>query len=297
MPMILLLRILGACFNALPLTWALAVGRGLGWCFGSVLRIRRAEALAALRRTFPEKSERERRAVLRRMDRHLGMNVVETFRLARVSDAYLRDFIDWEGEAQAHDILGAGKGMLVLSAHIGHWDLLCSVAPRFNYPTTVITKQIKNEALNRYWMTTRERFGLKFVPAHNSYRRCLSALKKNEIVAFVLDQNMTREEGIFVDFLGKPACTTPGLAYLSAQSGAAVLPVFMLRRPGGHHLIKILPPILPPPDRKPETIREYTQRYTRIIADMVRQYPDQWIWIHRRWKTVPLAADPPAPAP
>ena len=227
------------------------------------------------------------------MYRHLGMNVVETFRLAKVSDAYLRDFIDWEGETHASEILKAGKGMLVLSAHMGHWDLLCSVAPRFNYPTTVITKRIKNEALNRYWMKARERFGLKFAPAHNSYRQCLSALKKNEIVAFVLDQNMTRDEGIFVDFLGKPACTTPGLAYLSAQSGAAVLPVFVLRRPGGRHLIKALPPIPPPPDRKPETIREYTQRYTQIIADMVRQHPDQWIWIHRRWKTVPLAADPP----
>ena len=274
-------------FSAMPLNQALAVGRGLGWFYGSVIRYHRQDAIEALRRSLPEKTEAERRRILANMYRNLGMNVAEDLRLAHVTDEYLRDYVSWEGEAHAHDVLAAGKGLLVLSCHMGSWDLLCSIAPHFEYPTTIITKNIKNDSVNRFWMQARERFGLKFVPAHNSYRLCLSALRKNEIIGFILDQNMIRTEGIFVEFFGKQACTTPGLAFLSAQSGAAVVPVFMIREANGHHRVIALPPIAPPPDRKPETIAAYTQQYTKVIEEMVRQYPDQWIWIHRRWKTVP----------
>lgn len=286
----LILKGLTHFFAWLSLPTALAIGRGLGWLFGSVLRHRRKDAAEALRRSFPEKTEEERAAIIRQMYRNLGMNLIEEFRLPSVTRQYLEENILWEGEAFSHTVLDAGKGLLVLSAHLGNFDLLCTFAPKFNFPTTVITKNIKNSTINQLWMDARSRFGLKFVPAHNSYRQCLTALRKNEIVAFVLDQNMIDTEGVFVDFFGKKACTSPGLAYMSAQSGAAVVPVFMIRLANGRHLIKALPPIPPPPDRKPETIHAFTQLYTKVIEDIIRQYPDQWIWIHRRWKTVPKAA-------
>ena len=285
-----LLQFISWLFSLLSPRAALAVGRGLGWIYGSVIRYHRRDAWEALARSLPEKTAAERRGILRRMYGNLGMNVVETARLPHVSEQHLKDTIDWEGEHHARDVLAAGKGLLVLSAHTGNWDILCTMAPRFNYPTTIITKRIKNKGINDYWMAARARFGLKFVPAHNSYRPCLAALRKNEIIVFILDQNMIRDEGLFVDFFGHPACTTPGLAYMSAQSGAAVVPVFMLRQPDGRHLVKALPPIAPPPDRKPETIAAYTQRYTKVIEDVIRANPDQWIWIHRRWRTTP----PPA---
>lgn len=278
-------RGLSRLFSALPLHWALAIGRRLGWIYGYVIRYHRLDAIEALRRGLPEKTDAERRKILKKMYLNLGMNLVEEFRMSCVTDSYLHDFVSWEGEAYAHEVLAKGKGLLVLSAHTGNWDLLCSIAPRSLGPSTIITKNIKNSSLNEFWMESRRRFGLKFVPAHNSYRLCLTALRKNEVVGFILDQNMIRTEGLFVNFFNKPACTTPGLAYMAAQSGAAVVPMFMLRQPDGHHLIKALPPISPPPDRKPETILAYTQRYTQIIEDIVRQYPEQWIWIHRRWRT------------
>ncbi len=283
----LILKGLTRYFAWLSLPRALALGRGLGWFFGSVLRHRRKEAAEALRRSFPEKTEQERNTIINRMYQNLGMNLIEEFRLPSVSKSYLEENILWENEAYSHEVLASGKGLLVLSAHLGNFDLLCTFAPKFNYPTTVITKSIKNDTLNKFWMEARGRFGLKFVPAHNSYRQCLSALRKNEIVAFVLDQNMIDTEGVFVDFFGKKACTSPGLAYMSAQSGAAVVPVFMIRLENGRHLIKSLPTIPPPPDRKPETIHAFTQLYTKVIEDVIRDYPDQWTWVHRRWKTTP----------
>jgi KDO2-lipid IV(A) lauroyltransferase len=284
---------LSRLISALPLTFALALGRRLGWVFDYVIRYHRRDAIEALRFSLPEKTAAERRQILKRMYLNLGMTLIEELRMSRVTDQYMRDHVSWENESYARDILKVGKGVLVLSAHMGNWDLLCSIAPHFNYPVTIITKNIKNKGINEFWMESRRRFGLKFVPAHNSYRQCLAALRRNEIVGFILDQNMIWQEGIFVEFFGRLACTTPGLAFMAAQSGAAVLPVFMLRQPNGRHLVKVFPPLAPPPDRKPETILAYTQLYTKTIEDMVRQYPDQWIWIHRRWHTTTSEPDMP----
>lgn len=286
----LLLQAGSALFARLPLPQALALGRGIGWVYGSLVRYHRRDALDALARAFPDKSAAEIRDTIRRMYANLGMNIAELARLPTASDESIRNTISIEGEDIARAALARGKGLLILSAHLGSWDLLCTFVPRLGYPLTIITKDIKNKALNDFWMKIRERFGLKFVPAHNSYRQCLHALKRNELVGFILDQNMIAAEGVFVDFFGRPACTSPGLAYMSAQSGAPVMPVFMVRQEGGRHLIRGLPVVEPPPDRKPETILEFTQRYTRIIEDVVRDHPDQWIWIHRRWRTTPPQA-------
>lgn len=282
----LILTAIAALFSCLSLGAALAVGRGLGWVYGSVIRYHRRDAIAALKRAFPQKSQPEILDIVRRMYANLGMNLVEVLRLGKVTDEFLRESIAIEGEEHGRTALLRNKGAVILTGHLGNWDLLAAIVPRLGYPLTVISKNIKNKGLNEFWMNIRQRFGVKFVPAHNSYRACLTTLKKNELIGFILDQNMINTEGIFVDFFGKPACTTPGLAYMSAQSGAPVVPVFMIRRDNGRHVVKVLPPLDPPPNREPETIRDFTQRYTKIIEDVVRQYPDQWIWIHRRWKTV-----------
>lgn len=291
--LLIILKGLSKFFSGLPLPVALALGRGLGWFYGTVIRHHRRDAVEALRFSFPEKSETDRSRIIKRMYQNLGMNAVEELRMASVDNTYLGNNIIWEGESHARTVLEAGKGMLVLTAHLGNFDLLCTIAPKFNYPTTIITKNIKNNAINTLWMEARSRFGLKFVPAHNSYRQCLSALRRNEIVGFILDQNMINTEGVFVNFFGRPACTSPGLAYMAAQSGAGVVPVFMIRLDKGRHLVKIMPALPLPPDRKPETIEKFTQLYTSVIEDMVRHYPEQWIWVHRRWKTKPATAVSP----
>ncbi len=283
----LILRTLSRIISIVPLSWALAWGRGAGWFFGSIIRYHRRSAVEALTRSFPEKTPAEICRLVGRMYGNLGMNVIELFRLESLPDAQIRTLIQLEGEENIRAALEHHKGVIVLTAHIGSWDLLCTIAPRLGYPLTVISKDIKGKALNNYWMETRARFGLKFVPAHNAYRQCLAALKKNELVGFIMDQNMIRTEGVFVDFFGRPACTTPGLAFMSAQSRAPVIPVFMVRQEGGRHVAKILPALEPPADREPETIRRFTQECTRIIEQAVREHPDQWIWLHRRWRTKP----------
>ncbi len=293
-----LLTLFARGMAALPLAAALAIGRGLGWIYGSIIRYHRCDALEALARAFPEKTDAERRVIVKQMYAGLGMNLIELTRLISLNpDRMLGEYIQVEGEENIRQALERKKGALVLTGHIGSWDLLCTVTPRFGYPLTVITKKIKQESLNRLWLDIRERFGVQFLPSHNAYRQCLKALRNNELIGFILDQNMINTEGVFVDFFGKPACTSPGLAYMAAQSQAPIVPIFIKRQPDGRHLIRVMPALEPPADREPETIRLATQTYTRILEDYIRANPADWIWIHRRWRTKPSAQPDQQPSP
>jgi KDO2-lipid IV(A) lauroyltransferase len=267
---------------------ALSIGAALGWVYGSVIRYHRRDAFDALRRAYPEKSGREIRTIVRRMYRNFGMNVAEILRLAGGAFEETEGRITVSGREIVDQALQRGKGVMILTAHMGNWDLLGMFTVKHKYPLTIISKDLKSKTINDMWMVLRERFGVNIIPAHNSARGSLKVLKKNELLGFILDQNRPRDAGIFVDFFGRPACTSPGLAILSAQAQAPVVPVFINRTPDGNHELRILPVIDPPPDREPETVRKATQIYTKIIEDQIRRYPDQWIWLHRRWKTKPL---------
>jgi KDO2-lipid IV(A) lauroyltransferase len=270
---------------------ALRLGHGLGWIYGSVIRHRRSDALAALRRSLLECSENEQQRILSAMYRNFAINYVEILRLAGGADDDLRQFVAIEGEEIVQDVLRRGKGALVLTAHLGNFDLLAMFTAQRGYPLTIISKEIKNPALNDLWMRLRERYGVKIVLSHDSMRGCLKALKSNELLGFILDQNRPHGQGVFVTFFGRPACTTPGLAFISAVTQAPVVPVFIHRTADGRHHVRVLPAIEPPVDRGEDSLRRATQQYTTIIEQEVSRHPDQWTWIHRRWKTQPKPGD------
>lgn len=290
--LLFLLKTITRFVSWLRLEPALRFGRGLGWFIGSVLRYHRKDAADALRRAFQEKSAAEINAIVASMYANLGMNLIESLRLAGGRREQVESMISVSGKEIIEEALARGRGVLLLTAHLGNWDLLSIMSLIAKLPPlTIISKDVKNKPLNDFWMGMRKEYGLRIVPAHNSYRACRSALKNNEMVGFILDQNMIAREGVFVDFFGRPACTTPGLAFMAAQSGAPIVPVCIYRASGGRHEIRVQPVIEPPSDREPETIRAATQDYTRILEDMIRERPEQWIWIHRRWRTQPKPED------
>ena len=270
---------------------ALRLGRGLGWIYGSVIRHRRSYTLAALSRSLPDCSESERQRILKAMYRNFAINYVEILRLAGGADDDLRQFITIEGEEIVQAVLRRGKGALMLTAHLGNFDLLAMFTAQRGYPLTIISKEIKNPAVNRLWMRLRERYGVKIVLSHNSMRGCFKALKGNGLLGFILDQNRPHDQGIFVTFFNQPACTTPGLAFISAVTQAPVIPAFIHRTPDDRHHVRVLPAIEPPADRGEDSLRSATQHYTTIIEQEVRRHPDQWTWVHRRWKTRPKPGD------
>ena len=281
-----ILRGISRLFRFMPLKRALAIGRGMGWIFGSVLRYHRKDALDALQRSLPGRTDADYQDIIKRMYANLGMNMVESLRFAAGDMVQAEEMVEEENEHIVREALERGKGALMLTAHYGNWDLLSIMTPLKGFALTIISKDMKNKALNDFWMGMRQDRGLHIVPAHNSYRKCRAALKKNEMIGFILDQNMIDKEGVFVDFFGRPACTTPGLAFMAAQSQAPIVPVFIHRIDGnGRHKATVYPIIEPPPNRDADTIKKATQDYTKIIEDEICKHPEQWIWIHRRWRT------------
>jgi len=281
------IRMLAKGLAALSLPKALAVGRGIGWLAANVLRFRRRTAAQALRRAFPEKSDAERNEILQRMYRNLGMTGVE---MLRVSVLGLRDL---EGRVSVHmdpelrERDARGEATLHLMGHINNWELCGYLTQITKRKVSVVVKMLRNTRLNDYLISTREKMGLNIMPSRYSYRPCLRTLKEKGCLAIILDQNAARHMGVFVDFFGHPACTSTGLALLSAQTQTPVYPIYSLRRGNLHHDMFLEKAIPPPPDTSRETLSAATQEYTKFLESLIRRHPDQWLWIHKRWRTQP----------
>lgn len=283
----------GAAKLSIPAT--MFIGRNLGKLAFKVVNRHRETVLAEMARCFPGDNRDELQERLCRVFQHMGMNYLEVFRWIGGKADELANRIRPVGKENMEAALARGRGVLVLTAHTGNWDLMGLWAAR-NYPLTIISKTLRNPGVNRFWMEARAASGLNIVPARKSYRACLSVMKKNGLLGFILDQNTLRKDGVFVDFFGKPACTTPGLAFLAAHAQSPVVPVFMFRQLDGSHRVHVLPLIEPPADRTEKAIQEATQRYTKVIEDVIRRHPDQWIWMHRRWRTVQVPVEQKAGA-
>ncbi len=284
----LLLKGFHALFSALPYGAIRRLGAGLGWFLGRVVRHRRRIVREALARSLPERTDAERERIADAMYRHLATLVLESLHFAGRRAGEFASRLDVVGRENLEAVRARGGGALLLMGHIGNWELIGLAYTPMWRPLHVVVRPIQNRAIDAYWRSARATLMLSLLPRVDALRDCMKALKRRETVALVLDQNMRRPRGIFVNFFGRPACTTPGLALLSVATNTPVLPIFMLRRPDGRHQFHLLPPIEPPPDRDKESIHAATQRYTSALEEIIRAHPDQWTWIHKRWRTEPL---------
>ncbi|MBQ9344404.1 MAG: lysophospholipid acyltransferase family protein [Kiritimatiellae bacterium] len=292
-----LLRLLVRCLAALPLRAAIALGRHWGRLCANVLRIRRREVLDTLVRCFPEKSPAERLAIYRGVWQNQCLTIVEVARYmgGRVDEVAGR--MEVIGQAGVQSLLDdTSRGCLVLISHLGNYPLLAFNVPRlFHRRLSFIFKEFRSPAVNRAWNELHEKAGVTGIPAKNAYRPALRALRNGDILGFMLDQNRPASEGLFVPFFSRTASTSPGLALMSYQSGCPVIPVFARRAPDGHHIVEIGTPVPPPAGRDKNTLLAATARYTALLEDAIRAHPDQWLWLHRRWKSRPPAESPPSP--
>ncbi len=180
------------------------------------------------------------------------------------------------------------RGVLLLTLHLGNWELLSVVAAMAKIPAHVLYRPLDVGALDLFFNRYRSRFGARLIPnTRGSMRNILKALKKREVVAVLMDQNVDWYEGVFVDFFGESACTNQGLALVALTTEAPVVPVFLARHDGGfmaEFLEEI--PLVRTGDRRMD-LEENTRRYTRALEGVVRRFPQQWLWVHQRWKTRP----------
>jgi len=281
------LRAFSLSVNLLPEGFVLWCGKQLGSMFFHLDWERRKVALENLHVAFgEEKSERELLAIAQRAFQNLGMMAIEFFRIPKMDVESFKKRVKIEGLEEALKLLGKGKGILLLLSHFGNWEMMGIMSKLIGDSIMVIAKPMKkNNRMDQFITKIRSAAGLEVVSSIKASRTVIKALSRNRVVGILIDQRAKRSEGIWADFFGKKAPTTPALAVLAMKTGAPVVPVFMVRNGFGKHRLMIQRPLelVHTGDTKKD-VEANTQLFNQTLESMIRQYPDQWFWVHRRWE-------------
>jgi KDO2-lipid IV(A) lauroyltransferase len=261
----------------IPIGLLATIGAGLGWIWYRLIPIRRSVARENIAGAL-DLDRAGTEPVVAAMYRHLGCSAAELVALDRIA-ARARIV----GLHHLTEALTGGRGVLLLSAHLGNWEVLVRVATRAERPVFVVTKHLTGRLAERIWRQLRSG-GAELLHERGAGRAIRRALADNAIVAFVLDQHEAGRGRCVVPFFGRPAATSTGLARLARRTGAPVLPIFTFRAPDGVHEVEIGAPVeLPMVAGEPDPAGD-TACLVGFVERAVRAHPEQWLWIHRRWK-------------
>jgi len=264
---------------------ALAMADGLGRFVFSVLRVRRKVTLKNLADCFPEKSEAERFRIARDTYRNFTKMVFEYMRFPILKGSDVLEICTIEGEQNAKTALRKGKGGVLVAGHFGNWELMGALLAKKGYPMSFLVGEQHNRQVDRLMNRCREHMGIKIIHMGVAVRGVLRALHDNGFVALLSDQDAGLE-GVFVDFFGRPSSTHQGPAVFALRTGAPVLFGSAIRLPcGRHRIVAELLDFGHLAGITPENIRIVTQAYTALLEKAVRNHPDHWFWMHRRWKS------------
>jgi Kdo2-lipid IVA lauroyltransferase/acyltransferase len=238
---------------------------------------------------FPEKNVRERRKILRGEFTSLGRQLAEICQFPRYTRENVGQVVVYDGFDNYERAHNRGKGVLYLTAHLGAWELSAFTHSLHGHPLHVVMRGMDNPYLDRMVQRYRTMHGNSAVDKDNFVRGLLAAMKAGETVGILMDTNMTPPQGVFVDFFGIPACTASGLARIALRTDAAVVPGFTVwDREQGKYRLRFEPALtlIRSGDDEADIVAN-TAMFTKVIEEYVRRYPDQWLWVHRRWKTRP----------
>lgn len=279
------LVLLSALARRLSLPAARAIGTTLGGLAWLVARRDRRRALEHLSIAFPGWSARERHDIVRRMFRHLGTSLLEILWLPRVDVATRDRTTTVEGLEPALALVRARRGFVAYTGHCGNWEWLACCVASYGIPLTVLQRERNEEDVNDFITETRARFGITTIDRGSTAaaREMLRAVKSAGGLAFLIDQNI-RAEGAKVPFFGRPALTPIGPAKLAIRAGVPVVGIFIERRSDGTQHIVFDAPIETSRGDDPIAL---TARLTARIEAQIRRAPEQWVWMHERWKERP----------
>ena len=251
-------------------------------------RLRRV-GLRNLELAMPELSLPDKEKILRGVYRHLGWQLVEFCRMPRYTPENLRGWARTEGLENYLAAQARGKGVMIITGHLGAWELSSFYHSLMGYPMSMIIRRLDNRKLDSFVNNIRCLHGNQVIHKDDFGRGLITAMREGRTVGILMDTNMTPPQGGFVDFFGVEACTGTGLAHIARKTGAAVLPGFMLWEPAEKkYVLHFGQEVqIPHTDDVAADILEGTQRCTHAIEQWIRRAPDQWLWIHRRWKTRP----------
>lgn len=280
-------------FGLMPKTWHWKIASGLAWLWVDGLRLRRFTLLKNLTIAFPDKSREERYFLMRESMRNLCYNFIEFTQLPNMNQKWLANEVVFHGLENYENAMKKNKGILMFSLHIGNGDVGVAALALKGIRVNLISKSFKNAFLNQFWFGVREQKGTRFMEAHGKSLAfdILKACRQNQSVVFVIDQFMGKPYGIETTFFGRKTGSPYGLSLFAMKTGAPVLPIWAYRdeKLRTHVVIESEIPFETAPgatdkDKDLQT-RHMTQKYNDKVEEIVRSRPEQWMWVHRRWKT------------
>lgn len=270
--------------RALPAAAARPVGAALGdliWLLG----IRRRTVAQNLRLVFPELSRGQRRRLARRCFRHFGAMTCDTVAMSRLDAVELCRRLTLVGWERLDEAESYGRGMLVLSAHLGNWEVAARPIGLYRGPFHVVVRPFNNPLVYRYLAVERARFGEPQIAKRGAAKQLFRVVREGGKAGVVMDQRVRPGQGIVLPFLGHPALVTPLPASVALRTGAPAMPLVAWPQPGGRYRVELGEPILPPPEKRDEeAVAALTQRYLAALETDIRRHPEQWLWMHRRWR-------------
>jgi len=282
-----LLTALSKFLNLWPHRGRVVLGAGLGWVWFNLLRFRRDTVLENLRLAFgDEKSEAEIKEIARKNFRHYGLTLVEILQSLTWTQEDYRQRVPAHGIEHLQAAIAKGKGVFGLTCHLGNWEWVIGAVMARGIPGDVVVKHSKNPSLDRLLTRYRQNMGIGVFFESGTARDILRSLSKGRLVGFILDQFMGPPIGLPVKFFGKPAGTAIGLALLTEKKDAPIVPIYSYRDQDDR-LITVIDPELEMPEfsaNREDRLYEKTQYYNDMMEARIRQHPDQWLWLHRRWK-------------
>jgi len=275
--------------GALPRPVARSFAAGAARLLLLLLPKLRKTAEINLRVAFPEWTDAPRRAALHGMARNLGWMAAEFAHLPKYTRENIENVVILDGHENFLAGQRRGKGVIYLTGHIGAWELSSYAHALYGFPLHYMARPLDNEPLDRLVNDYRGRSGNQPVYKNEAARSMMRVLKDAGTLGILADQNTMPGEGIFVDFFGKPACTTTGIARVALHTDAAVVPGYAYWDANlGKYRLRFEPPVeLVRTGDSENDIRENTQRFTKVIEEIIRKHPEQWVWVHARWKNRP----------
>ncbi len=280
-----ILKLISSIICLLPYRLVLALGRGLGKLYYRIAVRQRRRAVAQMQESLAI-SARQAEQIAVRLFENLGRNVMEIMYMPALASAKIERFVEMENRHHLDNALAAGRGVVLLTAHIGNWEWLGAALAAAGLPITTVIKRQPNEQHTRILNEYRQMVGIEvFASGSTELVSAAKAIKQGKILGFLADQDAGLS-GVFVEFLGKMAATPLGPAVFAKRFKAPVVPVFIVRKPDGGHKVLIDQPFYyeDTGDEK-QDLYAITEKMTKIIEAVIREHPDNWLWFQKRWNT------------
>ncbi len=284
----MLLQTLRWLFFLLPRRLCLRLGEGTGALLFRLDGRHRRLALTNLKKALgSELSLPQRRLIARKSFLHFGRMLADNLKWTHLGESKRQKLLRVEGEENIQRALEQGKGVLLFSAHFGNWEVASLAFSRLG-GLHVVARALDSRPAERELVRFRSSLGAKIIYKQQAAKPILQALRRNEMVALLIDQNVLRSQAVFVDFFDLPAATTSSLASFHLRTHAPLIPVFCYPTSLLSYLVKVAPPLdIELSGEWEEDVLKITQRCTKIIETEIRAQPDLWLWFHNRWKTRP----------